>query len=64
MMKSYGKVVWRVIRRLKLWHPQVFFSRRMLRVMAGLARNQRLLWSAHEHVPAAPPLPAGAGHPG
>lgn len=64
MMKSYGKVVWRVIRRLNLWYPRVLFSRRMLRVTAGLLRNQRLLWSAHEHVPAAPPLPAEAGHPG
>lgn len=64
MMKSYSKVVWRVIRRLNLWRPQALFSRRMLRVMTGLMRNQRLLWRAHEHVPAEPLAPAEAGRRG
>jgi len=52
MMKSYGKVVLRVIRRLGLWRPQVLFSRRILRLIAGLARSQRQLWRAHKDVPA------------
>jgi Protein of unknown function, DUF480 len=51
MMKSYGKVVFRVIRRLGLWYPHVLFSPRILRVIAGLVRNQRQLWRAHRDVP-------------
>jgi radical SAM superfamily enzyme YgiQ (UPF0313 family) len=51
MMKSYGKVTFRVIRRLGLWKPIVLFSPRILRVIAGLVRNQRQLWGAHRDVP-------------
>jgi radical SAM superfamily enzyme YgiQ (UPF0313 family) len=52
MMKAYGKVMWRVVRRLKLWHPQVLFSRRVSRVVLGLLRNQALYLRAHRSVPA------------
>ncbi|MCC6202146.1 MAG: cobalamin-dependent protein [Gammaproteobacteria bacterium] len=58
MMKSYGKTVWRVIKRLRLWYPQVLFSRRVLRVITGILRNQKLLYRAHLDVPAAPQVPA------
>lgn len=53
MMRSYGKTVWRVIKRLHLWYPHVLFSPRVLRVIAGILRNQRLLYRAHLDVPAA-----------
>jgi radical SAM superfamily enzyme YgiQ (UPF0313 family) len=53
MMKSYGKVVLRIIRKLGLWYPRVFFSRRVLRAVGGLLRNQKALLRAHKDVPAA-----------
>jgi radical SAM superfamily enzyme YgiQ (UPF0313 family) len=62
MMRSYGKVTFRVIRRLGLWYPHVLFSRRIMRVIAGLARSQRQLWRAHRDVPQ--PALAPAQRPG
>jgi hypothetical protein len=62
MMKSYGKVTFRVIQRLGLWKPHVLFSPRILRVIAGLIRNQRQLWNAHRDVPQ--PVLAPARHSG
>jgi len=53
MMKSYIRLVIRVIRKLRLWHPGILLSRRGLRVIIGLARNQYALWRAHKHVPPA-----------
>jgi radical SAM superfamily enzyme YgiQ (UPF0313 family) len=61
MMRSYRKVAWRVMRRLRLWRPHVLLSPRVLRVVRGLIRNQSAYSRAHEDVPAAADCGAAQG---
>ena len=51
MQRSYRRVVLRVIRKLNLWQPHVLFSRRIMRVLSGVARNAVMFNRAHLHVP-------------
>jgi radical SAM superfamily enzyme YgiQ (UPF0313 family) len=65
MMRSYQRVVLRVILKLDLWYPHVLLSPRILRVLRGAFRNFLAFRRAHLDVPR--PLagdPASARSPG
>lgn len=48
LRKYYLRVVWRAIRRLKLYRPRYAFKRHMPRLLAGTLRNALLLARAHD----------------
>ncbi len=51
MLQSYSQVILRLIRKLRLWRPQVLLSRHLLRVGLGLVRNTWAYSRAHRDVP-------------
>ena len=53
MVRSYTKIVMRVIRQEKLWLPFWGFRKRKLRLLKGLLRNRSAFRRAHRHVPPA-----------
>jgi radical SAM superfamily enzyme YgiQ (UPF0313 family) len=59
MLRSYQRVVLRVISKLRLWHPHVLLSRRILRVLRGALRNSLAFQRAHRDVPARPEAESG-----
>lgn len=55
MRKYYLRVVWRAIRRLKLYRPQYLFKRHVPQLLAGTLRTTWLLAHAHESLSVPPP---------
>jgi len=53
MLRSYRKVILRMIVRLRLWRPHILFSRAAGRTLLGLVKTQLAFRRAHLHVPAA-----------
>lgn len=51
MLRSYRKVILRMIVRLGLWRPNILFSRNSRRVLKGLAKNHFAFLRAHRDVP-------------
>ena len=51
MLRSYGKVALRLVRRLKLWHPQVLMRTNTRRALMGFMRNFLAFLRAHRDVP-------------
>lgn len=49
MLRSYAKIVWRVVWRERLWFP-LGRRKRRLRLVRGLAQNAASFWRAHRHV--------------
>lgn len=62
MLRSYRKVIIRMILKLRLWRPGILLSRRGRRVLLGLFRNHLAFLRAHRDVPqaAAPRSPVGS----
>ncbi|MCP5074675.1 MAG: radical SAM protein [Rhodobacteraceae bacterium] len=67
MLRSYRQVIFRMILKLRLWRPNILFSKRGRRVLAGLARNHIAFLRAHKDVPQpvceSHPDPQGAASP-
>jgi hypothetical protein len=59
MVRSYSKIVWRVIRREKLWIPLWGIRKNKFRLGFGLLANKRALRNAHQHVAETTTLPGG-----
>ncbi len=55
MRKYYLRVVWRAVRRLKLYRPRYVFKRHMPTLLAGTLRMSQLLAHAHESLNVPPP---------
>jgi len=51
MLRSYRKIVWRVIRREHLWIPLWGIRQRKPRLLRGLLANSSALGSAYLHTP-------------
>jgi radical SAM superfamily enzyme YgiQ (UPF0313 family) len=63
MVKSYEKIVWRVIAREKLWIPLWGIHKNKIRIGLGLLANKRALRQAHRHVAETATPPAGESSP-
>ncbi len=49
MRKYYRRIVWRAIRRLKLYRPRAALRPHMARLLLGVVRVDRMMRRAHKH---------------